>query len=199
MNKTILLTYPRHGSHKLYYAVKQLSDIDLEKTHHKSDTDESDFIITIARNPIDTIISQITLESYFNTKTVLPEKKDFNSNIKNEDGEIDLEKAVSECKKFYIDFYNKISDTADMIIKYEDLVNDIDMVVESICDKVDANRIDGVFDQSKVVWNEYPFLNQTIFRSSTNYETYEDIKSFVLNSDLTDAILAYENILSKNQ
>lgn len=197
MNRIVLLTYPRHGSHKLFFALEQQTDLIVFKTHSFEDIKETDFVITILRNPLDTIISQITLEKFLNAQMSEENRESHNLNIKDDDKNIAIDKATEFCKTQYINFYNLIAERADLVVDYRDLVEDVESIVQLICDRLDMTKNDVVFDESKIVWQNSS-LDQDIFKSVKNSEHYEAVKSFVIEQDLLDAVNIYEKLLPKS-
>jgi hypothetical protein len=115
-NKTLedflLVTYPRTGSHFLQSYLDQQTGFKITKTHfprwskHKK-------VITIIRDPEDTLRSAFTMSKHYATKT----QTEF-------DWEADRENHVFTNPGAYVDFFEYVADHADVFIDYNTLIND---------------------------------------------------------------------------
>lgn len=116
-NNILLTTYSRSGSHLLVDYLEQTFDIKFSRTdleekytqyhsNHYTYTDGDRTVITIIRNPFDSISSIVAMERRF-----FPDDT--------------VENFISKRLKEYEDFYEYIIGYADYVIKYETLLADI--------------------------------------------------------------------------
>jgi hypothetical protein len=105
----IINTHPRSGAHYLQNLILNYSSNYIE-FRHKISLDDST-IITIARDPFDTIHSLLTMRKYYTPETYLD--KDYNEE--------------------YVNTYNFLYNHAHIVIDYNDLVNYPDKVTEKVC------------------------------------------------------------------
>jgi hypothetical protein len=113
--KPILITYPRSASHyfdKLFYAK---TNFYIERCHtvdgiFNKENDKLRKVITIVRDPRDSINSYISLKAHFKTD---PEN---------------VREMVSE----YILLYSFLNDHADYVIDYKDLVEQPEVVIDKL-------------------------------------------------------------------
>jgi hypothetical protein len=151
----ILLTYPRSGSKYLTEIIEQTSGIRLISTHDINKTFNKK-IITIIRNPLDTIKSKATMQRNFGQYKDLKEYAD------------------GYCKT-----YDHLIINANLIIKYEDLISNNDLLIEFLFDylKITNNNIkySSILKDSK----DYNYLV-----SSKTSSLYESVPMDTINLDL---------------
>ena len=108
---SLILTFPRCGSFYLQQLVHQNSGIMLSKSHIIEESDKKD-LISIIRNPQDSIKSMISMEMHYN--------KDYRFNLK------DIEKA-------YIKMNDYLTNNNALLIRYEDLLDKPEEVTKKVC------------------------------------------------------------------
>lgn len=100
------MTFPRSGSVYLHELAIQSCNYYFVKTHNyeypKSDDQK---IVTVARNPIDTIVSSVAMLVYYREDKTC--QYDLDSESEN-----------------YLRFYNKMITDADIIVDYDKFIND---------------------------------------------------------------------------
>ena len=117
----VLMTFPRSGSVFLHELVSQSCNYILTKTHnYEHEVSENQKVVTIARNPLDTIASSVAmLVHYRKDKTI---QYDLDSEAEN-----------------YLRFYTKMLDRADIVVDYEELTLYPEQVVRSLSDSLDIS------------------------------------------------------------
>ena len=110
----IILTFPRSGSHYLRDLISQKLGLKIPKSHEISDAKDK-YVISIVRNPSDTIKSILTLYKHHSTTT-------YPKNL----------------VKAYCDFYKFVINHADMVIDYDDLVDRTELVIQKLSAVFDA-------------------------------------------------------------
>lgn len=178
MQKTIkIVTYPRCGSSYLYWLLSTSFGKDILKTHLFDKElintfSESDYIVTVLRDPIDAISSFITMESFYWRKDQTLEEY--------------LEEKIPTRIFDYVDFYKTIIEIADLILDYKEINIFRNTVVKKISDDtlnkiVNYDYIDLVKDDK-----DHYFL-----RTSLKSEEYMYIKNKIIESDLSDCYNIY--------
>lgn len=107
-NMPLILTYPRSGSHYLNSLLLSHYGVKFDKSHEIQD---ADYIITIARNPFDSMHSNLTMMRHYGEN-------------------IEFSK---EFEQQYIETYKGLYDTANYVIDYDDLVNSPELTVTQLC------------------------------------------------------------------
>ena len=156
----IILTFPRSGSNYLHELIKQkLRDpnnpdipIDIPKTHSISESDGKK-VISIIRDPFDTMKSLITLALNF------PENPEFAV----ESGEVFKFPANQ-----YMETYSYIIDNSDLIIDYRDLISRPNDVIDYL-----AQSMNLVVNKEEYVNELFDSPNHLV--SSTTSKLYNTI------------------------
>lgn len=125
-----LLTFPRTGSHYFDKLVYEKAGISIDKSHSinrvfDKDSNKQKTIITIVRDPIDTISSYLTLQEQGY-------------------GDTNLER-IEETITNYVFMYRFLYDYADCIIDFKDLVSRPDDVVERVFSLLEIKEEDYKF------------------------------------------------------
>ncbi len=133
-----LLTYPRSGSHYFDDMLYEEEKIHFTKSHYLDQLFDKDGskrrkIITIARDPIDSISSYLALNEY---------------RLESED---DTEFVIKEKITEYVLMYSFLYDHADYIIDFNDLITYQKSVIKRILDllNIDKNTYNW-FDESDI-------------------------------------------------
>ena len=128
INKDIphLLTYPRSGSHFFMDTLYEIEKINFTKSHFldqlfDKDNSKQKKIITIARDPIDSISSYLAL---------------------NKERKIRDEFSIVQKTTDYVLMYSFLCENADYVIDFNDLITDPDSVIKKILDllNIDKNK-----------------------------------------------------------
>jgi hypothetical protein len=134
----------------------------MNKTHAPM-TGKYDLYVTLVRNPKDSIVSRLAMELEFeeNPKT--------------------MEEYLEICKQEYMVFYKYILRQVDIIFHYEDISNNVDKMIDHLCEKTNIKRISDVFVDSIVDRPATGFLKTS--KSSLRYRESED---FMKGKDLSE-------------
>jgi len=168
----ILITYPRSGLHFFSTAFEDFTGIHLNSSHEKVYNNKN--IITIIRNPLDSISSWYSMN-----------KSSKNGNL------ITDEDYVSIYNNLYLFFNHR----ADTIIKFEDMSDNIEKVMEIICNKYNLEKIRNL-DLNLILSNLSKNLKGDVIHTSKNLENYNNDKEYWKTIDLSESIKLY-NILKQ--
>jgi len=126
INKDIphLLTYPRSGSHFFMDTLYEIEKINFTKSHFldqlfDKDNNKQRTIITIARDPIDSISSYLAL---------------------NRERRVMDEFSIVKNKTDYVLMYSFLCENADYVIDFNDLITDPDSVIKKILDLLNIDK-----------------------------------------------------------
>lgn len=168
----LLLTYPRTGQHLLRSLLQSTNalidwthNIDMPQFIRKADTtrpfyDGSQTVITVVRDPLDSITSALVYDMYQNNYTL--------KNIKMFGGVI-----VDD----YVKFWEYLLENADMFILYEDLISNNMGTLDLICKKLNLNVVSSL---GKIIQDYEP--NHMV--SSLSSPLYLSVKDEVSKIDL---------------
>jgi len=179
MNKVpYLTTFPRSGSHYFDELIYKEAGIHIEKSHainslFDKNNNKERTLITIVRNPIDSVVSYIANEQ---SRINLPMDA--------------LKIRINQILTEYIIMHNFLYEHADYIIDFNDLVTDPDSVTKKILSLLEINKEDyKVFDTSVHVYAKEYVPSSKILSS---------YKKDILDSFNTDLCYFYYNkILEK--
>lgn len=172
----ILSTYPRSGSHLLGGHIRtKMPDLrySLVSTH-KHIYEQGSYLISILRDPIDVMASKLTMDIHYER-----------------DGKT-LEWCFIEAKKQYLSFFHHIIKNASLLIKYEDLINNMDKVLEAISKNLGVPIVDGVVPQTVDKPDVFHLA------SSKTSHVYQECYQFILQQDMSDFYEVYNKALSKD-
>lgn len=176
--KAIIASYPRSGQSYLQSTLslafgKQFGFSHLNKPGQIDELTNYDHVITIVRNPVDSISSIVAMELEFN-----------------KDLEIDyvIRNRIDE----YINFYSFVLKNADTFIDFNNIVNEISMVIKylSVITKfaiINSSPKDLVRDT----------ISQKFLKSSKKTKHYDDIVNTVSSKDLSKCTELYNSALGK--
>lgn len=161
----ILINHQRSGTHYIQDLFKQRTGYFIRSSHDPEF--EGDKVITIVRDPYDALHSEAVQLSHYG----MFEKSHFN---------------VSK----YTEFYNALEPRIDVIIDYDTLINNPNLVVETIADMFDFKLNDLKYNSTLV---DEVSDNHIITSKSSNLYN----KTFFQRSDLDDAYKVYYSLLSR--
>jgi hypothetical protein len=169
-----LITYPRSGSHYLDRLIYKEAEFHIERSHivHNllnKNNEKLRTIITIVRDPKDSISSYIALEKY-----------------------------LSNCQPFrinqiiteYILLYSFLYENADYIIDFDDLVKHPDDVTKRILSLLDINK-----ENSSQFVTDIDYDSKNFVESSKDLKEYKEESLDGFNIDL--CYFYYNKILEK--
>ena len=170
----ILATYPRSGQHFLREQIKQRLDIkDFHHTHETLKKIDSK-IITIARNPIDSISSWVAMEDYY---------------YKN----VDIQKVTKKAKIKYNIYYKYLLKNADIVIDYNFLNSNINEIINDLSIFLNIKQINNIFYNS--IANE---VDKKHLISSKENNNYNNIYKILSHISFTNEDLLYKELLNKS-
>jgi hypothetical protein len=159
------LTYPRSGSHYLRDLVKQKLDTDLNDSHNWDDA--KGFVITIARNPYDSIQSVITMTMHYEQP-------------------VEIDKMIRAYNHSYGFLYTR----ANVVIDYNTLTNNPNKVISYLSDILEK-PINP--DEYRNEMTDHPDKKYLV--SSTTSELYKE--NYLSGFELKDSFRAYHLLLSR--
>lgn len=189
MNKVLLLTYPRCGSHFFHYCLSKSTNGTISKTHtiyRLSDKSVSYFgenifnefdgeIITIARDPFDSITSLMSVRQ-----------------VKNPEAADDF----TECVRYYEESYKFLNSINITWINYNDL-KQVNLLTKAISNKFGLSW--KPLEDPELKYEEYGTQNieSWKFDSSKTRNTYEGIADRLKQEDLSKCYELYDISVSK--
>ena len=164
-----LVTYPRTGSHYLRELILQSTGKLIYKTHNISDFTELK-TITILREPYGTLKSELAMSLRYG---------------------ITKEPAVSQ----YIKFFNYMTDNADIIIDYDQLVEHPETVCKSLCKIL---NVEYLTDSYKDELHDNPENTYLVTSKSTaEYESIDMHPYYLGNCHLIyNNLKSHKNLMS---
>jgi len=139
-----ILNYPRSGSHYLQHLILNYSGNYVEFDHHLNNSD-NDFIISIARDPFESIHSRSVMRKHYNKN-------------------INVDKLIEE----YIETYDFLINNANIVIDYNDLISYPEDITKIICNILGFKKNPMNYPAEE----DTPSLNYLV--SSKNVKEYEE-------------------------
>lgn len=161
----IILTFPRSGSHYLRALMSQKLTIKAEYSHEAKDA--KGIVITIARDPRDSLQSSIAMMKEFNREEKVP------------DG-----------IHYYTDLYRFLYNRANIVIDYNTLITDPDKVINCLSDVLTKPIIETTYVDN--IKDDLPG-NYLVTSTTSNHYKKDHLRTFNLNS----AYSAYNLLLSR--
>lgn len=166
-------TYPRCGSHLLRTAFKQMTGLEMVPTHDVGREGDFESVITILRNPKDSVISRVAMQMHFDDSKPI---------------EYYIEKSMFE----YMEYYYYLSQNADHIFLYEDLLANTSDIVKILSNDLGIDLISESF-----VDDVESMSNKNHLKSSKVSDKYNDVVEAVKNFDFKKAIGLYIELSKK--
>lgn len=171
-----LVTFPRSGSHYLAKLIHEKTMFNIQRSHSinisfDNNNQKIKTIVTVARDPKDTITSLVALQRAQGTDT--PDSK------------------INEIITQYVMFYNFLFQEADYVIDFKDLISIPNAVLEKTL---------GLLQINQTSYTEFPdetdYDAKGLAKGSSKIITgYKDISLDNFNMDL--AYLYYNKLLSR--
>lgn len=165
MNSPKIITYPRSGTHYLQNLILAYSSKEIAFSHYP--VTENSFIITIARDPFDSIQSHVAMSKHYNPKTYT--KNDY--------------------IEYYVGLYKYLYLNANLIIDYNDLIDLPEETTKMICDLLGFKKNPSDYkvsvDKKSI---EYLVSSKTVKEYNEEYFKIED---------MTNCYDEYRKLLSK--
>lgn len=112
MNPPKIIAYPRSGTHYFQNLILTHSSQKITFSHYP--VPENRFIITIARDPFDSIQSLVAMRRYYNPETY----------------------AEADYLDYYVELYKYLYSNASLVIDYNDLINFPEEITKITCDLI---------------------------------------------------------------
>jgi hypothetical protein len=165
MNPPKIVAYPRSGTHYLQSLILAHSSKKITFSHYT--VPENRFIITIARDPFDSIQSFVAMRKHYNPETYT--KTDY--------------------LDYYVDLYKYLDLNASLIIDYNDLINFPEETTKMICDLLGFEKTVSDYntlDDNKDI--EYLVSSKTVKEYGEEYFKIES---------MAECYKEYQKLLSK--
>jgi hypothetical protein len=148
-----IITYPRSGTHYLQHLILTYSSQKIDSSHYQ--VFDNSFIITIARNPFDSIKSTMAMKKHYFPDTYLD----------------------NDYIKYYIDTYTFLNKDANLVIDYEDLVSFPEEITKSVCDTLGFKKNPMEYPMMKDDKDyEYLVSSKTVKEYEEEYFSKQDIE-----------------------
>lgn len=165
MNQPKIIAYPRSGTHYLQNLILAYSSKEITFSHYL--VNEDNFIITIARDPFDSIQSLVAMSKHYNPETY----------------------AENDYIEYYVGLYKYLYSNAGLVIDYNDLVDYPVKTTKMICDLLDLKKNlseHSVLSDNKDI--KYLVSSRTVKEYNEEYFKIEDMKN---------CYVEYNKLLSK--
>lgn len=158
-----LITFPRTGSFFLRYLIDNNMRVVLNKSHVAIPPEDGKTILSILRNPKDTIASYATMLVHYRKEDIGP--------------------TVAHVEKDYIEYCRYFIDCADIVVDYDLLASEPTLVLNTISQKLGLDlsaTINADFHQEDMIDKEH-------LSSSKKSEVYQDVLGYLSTKDLSGA------------
>jgi hypothetical protein len=169
----VLATYPRSGQHLLRENIIQRFEINNFIWTHEIEKKLDNQLITIVRNPIDSIVSWVAMKNYY----------DKNQNIL---------KSIKKTQLEYSSFYSYILDYVDIVIDYNYLNTEMEKIIQYI-----GKSFNLTPNNNNVILNIKNEKENKHLVSSKQNLNYDSIYKIVENIDLSKEFALYKATLLK--
>lgn len=170
--KMQIITLQRTGSHFLISLISACFKIHNIKKYHTVDRAEGT-VISIARDPLDSMTSDVSMNFYYNG---------WDDSI--------FESIVDT----YVSVGSSICDRADVIVRYDDLVNDPLKVIDILSKKLNLPIESNEYVTDYFKDNE----DNKYLKTSTRYSEYDKVRGILSEMDLSEAYKVYDRFLLKS-
>jgi hypothetical protein len=168
MTKNInLITYPRSGSHFFVDVFTGITGIELKSSHYFHNVKDG-VVVTIARNPIDSVSSHIAMTHFF-------------------DGfRLDIQSYIND----YNLFYKSIDLEKHIIVDFKDLIQYPIKTVTSVCNILGVSVINDTYIKiDRKVGNRLDTSKDTTF--------YKNVRKNIQKDMFVESENIYRTVLSK--
>jgi hypothetical protein len=164
MNK--IITYPRSGTHYLQNLILTYSSKHIDSGHYA--VLDNSFIITIARDPFDSIQSTVAMKKHFSPSTYLD----------------------TDYIDYYTELYEFLNNHASIVIDYNDLISSPQEITKRVCELLNFEKMPLEQEMMKDD-KEYEYLV-----SSTTVKEYEG--EYFTKEEMQKCYPVYLDLLSKS-
>jgi hypothetical protein len=184
---SIVATYPRSGKTFLVSLVANNTFIHLPYTHlHEGETidilQNYKNIITVVRDPIESISSLLAMEYTYYPHIQQLYKEDLNTLI-----ETKIKQRIAE----YEFFYTNIFDYANIVLDFNELIKNPRIKIIKLANKINLNiKVDNYSDPVK----DLPDNN--FLKTSRDQEIYKEFKEILKTQDLSNCYRLFNKSLN---
>ena len=168
-----LTTFPRSGSWFFARSLYEKTGFPINKFHWKIISELT--TISIVRDPIETIISKVAMETEAKRYELTKENA---QNVINE----------------YVDYYKYIEKNISIIIDYRDLIFNLEETILKVSSLLGLKLLENPISLDKSV--DHPEIGHWV--SSKNLSGYDKISSMTKDLDFKDAYKIYTKLLNKS-
>jgi hypothetical protein len=161
-----IITYPRSGTHYLQNLILTYSSQKIDCSHYA--VFDNSFIITVARDPFDSIQSTVAMKKHYFPDTYLD----------------------TDYINYYIDIYDFLNKHASIVIDYNDLISFPEEITKNLCDLLGFKKMPmehEMMQDSK----EYEYLVSSKTVKEYNQEYFD-------NKQIQECYPHYLDLLSKS-
>lgn len=162
-----MVIFPRSGTHLMLHIFKQQFNYELPSLHHIKEAKEiTGKIITVIRDPYEAIHSCLVMRAHYG-----------------------LEENQKDLIQYYIDLYSYLYNRADVIIDYNTLANNQDLIRDYIYKELhlEYNGMDY-----KNTMKDKPDKKHLVTAQSSHFYNVDFLKGY----DLTRAYQVYNRLIS---
>lgn len=176
--KSIIISYPRSGKSYLQMILilafgKQFDFSHLNKTGQINELDNYDHLISLVRNPIDSISSIVAMELEFNKN-------------------LEIDYLINNRIKEYVNIYSFSLKNANTFIDFKDIVNSPIKVIKHISAVTNYPILNN--DPKDFIVDR---PNEKFLKSSRKTKKYKEIVLAVSNKNLDECINLYQKALER--
>lgn len=176
--KPILVTYPRSGQHYLVDLFKQQLGHDLEYTHDLV-IRGYDKYITIVRDPLECMASWVAMEVHCGP---LEGTKEY-----------PIEIYINQAIKEYILFYTYALKNVNIFIKYEDLIEFPESVINLLSKELNLSVITNSYTSTI-----HDYVQGRFLKTSTTSHIYPEALTLISKKDLSKCYELYNQAIIKS-
>lgn len=165
-----LITFPRTGSFFLRYLIDNNMRVVLNKTHVPMHPETPKTILSILRNPKDTIASYATMLVHYRKE--------------------DMPSTVAWVTDNYIDYCRYFIDFASIVVDYDLLISKPQAVLQRLSEQLGL----GLNEETDIDFHQDDMVDKEHLSSSKKSEVYEDVVRHLSTTDLSIAQAWYEKV-----
>jgi hypothetical protein len=147
-----IISYPRSGTHYLQNLILAYSSKKITFSHYP--VTKNSFVITIARDPFDSIQSFVAMKKYYNPETY----------------------TETDYLDYYVELYKYLDSNAGIVIDYNDLISSPEKITKIICDLLGFEKNPSNYnmhgDRKEI---EYLVSSKTVKEYDEEYFKIEDM------------------------
>jgi len=182
MRRVVLHTFQRTGRNFVLNAIKDIADIwiDSSQSSNLKDFGNYDKVVTIIRNPVESIVSLALMASRTHPD------QDFASN-------------VSASSSAWINFHQEANMDNSVFLNFKELESDPESFIKKILDISNINQVkDYSGERLNEIMKEYQDSHKSGFIiSEKDSPKYKEVNEYVLSLDLSQHFDIYNNLIGR--